>query len=141
MVRDQIRVVACELIQRPIRRHHVRIVVGPANAPCLALVPTGPRTPVQIGVILESGNLIGGVVEETLPDAVLEIAAAVLQPAPEHVVDEVLVLIDLLFVGLAIQLHAGCQPGSCPAFIAQPGNPHAAVLLDNPIRFAIVTHH
>ena len=118
MVCDQARVIARQAIHRPIRRHDVRVVIAATDRFSFALLPTGPGGPVERRVVLKSRHVRRRVIEQTLAHAVLVRAVAVLQTAPQDLVDELLILFNLLFSRLAKLLHRRRQPGTRAAFVS-----------------------
>src|SRR2546422_1098590 len=104
--------ITSQAIHRPVGRHDVRIVVATADRFSVALLPTRPGGPVQRRIVLKPWHVRRRVIEQTLTHAILVWAVAILQAAPQDLVDELLVLFNLLFPGLAKLLHGRCQPGA-----------------------------
>ena len=51
------------------------------------------------------------------------------------------ILVDLAGLRLAVQLHHRREPRAGAAFVAEAGDPHARVLLDDAVLRAVVAHH
>src|SRR5213593_1802526 len=108
--------ITSQAIHRPVGRDDVRIVVATANRLSIALLPTRPGGPVQRRIVLKSRHVRRRVIEQTFTHAILVWAVAILQAAPEDLVDELFVLGDLFLVGLAELFHGYRQPGAGAAF-------------------------
>src|SRR6266704_2788935 len=70
VIRDQAMRVPCQMIEDPISRGHVRIIVGAINLFGRFFVPTGPRAPVEVAAVRVWWHLLWLVVEKALAHAV-----------------------------------------------------------------------
>src|SRR6185437_9764488 len=119
-----------EMIQRPVSRDDVRVVIGAPYIIRLFLVPTRPCFPVQGWVVGETRNELGLVEEQAFVNAILMFAAAVLEMTPQRHVDEALQLCNLLRVRFQVLLHRGGEPRTGTSLIAQACHPDASILRD-----------
>ena len=97
-------------VHDPVRRGHVRVIVGSVNSLRSFLIPAGPAPPVQVAAIVAGGQLVGLIVEEALADAVLLWPILILELPPKNAVDELLELRHFLGIGIPELLHSQSQP-------------------------------
>src|SRR5688572_32206863 len=100
MIRYETRMVPRQSIHGPVSRDYVRIVVPAPDGFGIGFLPTRPGGPVERGIVFELRQILRRVVKETLPHAVAVWSLFVLQAAPQHAVDKLFVLRDLLFAWL-----------------------------------------
>src|SRR5690348_11933044 len=131
MIRHQTVVVAGKPVQNPVRGGYVRIIVRTVYAFGVRLVPARPRGPVEILSVEVRRHLVRLVVEKAFADTELLEPILVLQAPPEHAIHELLKLIQLIFVRRAELLHDPRDPRASASFVAESGNPRAAVLHDD----------
>src|SRR6185369_1928502 len=141
MIRHQARMIAREAIHRPVSGDHVRIVVTAPDRLSIGFFPTGPGGPIQRRIVLKLRHVRRRVIEETLSYAVTVWTVVVLQATPQNTIDELFILFDLFLARLTKLLHRGGQPRTRTTFVAETGNPHAAILRYDLVCFAIVAHH
>src|SRR5262245_59663225 len=95
VMRHEVLIVARKPIHGPIRRDHMRVIVGAIYGFCRSLVPTGPGTPIDGWIVGKVRECSGIVVKQAFFNAVLAWTFAVLKIAPKNTVDELLELRNL----------------------------------------------
>src|SRR5215831_12678997 len=90
MIRHEAGMIAGKAIQNPIRRRHVRVIVGTVHSLGSIFIPAGPALPIEVGTVVVGWKLIWLVVEKAFPHAVFLLPILELNSAPYHVVHELL---------------------------------------------------